>query len=141
MAVNIYINFDGNCREAVTYYAEIFGTDVPVMMTFGEGPADPAYPMPEEAKGRVMHTALEIAGTLVMFSDTFPGMPLVQGNNINLTVTTDDKGSITVWYDQLKEGGSVEMELAETFFSKWYGSLTDKYGIHWQFSHEEAPSV
>ena len=41
-------------------------------------------------------------------------------------------------FDKLKEGGSVGMELQETFWSKCYGSLKDKFGIEWQFSHESA---
>lgn len=141
MPVSMYINFDGNCREAVTYYSKVFNTEAPQLMTFGEGPSDPAYPMPEEAKTRIMHTAIHIAGTLVMFSDSFPGSPLIKGNNMSLTVVTDDIAAITSWYNQLKEGGTVQMALGETFFSKCYGSLIDKYGIHWQFSHEEVPST
>lgn len=36
MAVNVYISFNGNCREAVEYYATVFGSDKPKFMTFGE---------------------------------------------------------------------------------------------------------
>lgn len=136
MAVNIYINFDGNCREAVTFYASVFGLEEPKIMTFGEGPTNPEYPLPEEAKQRVMHTFLEIAGSMVMFSDTFPGMSFVQGNNMSLTVVTEDMDSIKVWFEKMKVDGLVTMELQETFWSKCYGSLKDKYGIYWQFSHE-----
>lgn len=138
MAVNIYINFDGKCKEAVTFYSEVFSVPVQQMMTFGEGPSDPAYPMPEEAKSRIMHTWLEIAGSMLMFSDTFPGMPLVAGNNMSLTVVSDDMEGLKNWFGKMKEaGGKVEMDLQETFWSKCYGSLEDKYGVHWQFSHEE----
>jgi PhnB protein len=28
------------------------------------------------------------------------------------------------------------MELQETFWSKAYGSLKDKFGVEWQFSHD-----
>ena len=39
-------------------------------------------------------------------------------------------------FHKLKEGGTVGMELQETFWSKCYGSLTDKFGIGWQFSYD-----
>ena len=32
MSVETYINFNGNCREAVEYYAEVFGTEKPQLM-------------------------------------------------------------------------------------------------------------
>jgi len=136
MAVNVYLNFNGNCREAVEYYAQVFGTEVPKMMTFGEGPSDPNYPMPEEAKSLIMHTRLNIQGNLVMFSDTFPGMPFVQGNNFTLSVVDADIESLKAIFHKLKEGGNVIMELQETFWSKLYGSVTDKFGIQWQINHD-----
>lgn len=40
-------------------------------------------------------------------------------------------------FERLKVGGKVEMVLQETFWSKCYGVVVDKFGIQWQFSHEE----
>jgi PhnB protein len=134
MAVDVYLNFDGDCREAVEFYAEVFGTEKPKIMTFGETPQDPSYPLPEEAKNRVMHSRLTISGSRVMFSDTFPGQPFVKGNNISLAFVSKNKEEIISSFNKLKEGGTVAMELQETFWSKYYGSLTDKFGIEWQFN-------
>lgn len=136
MSVNIYLNFDGNCREAVQFYHEVFKTSPPEIMTFGEGPSDPAFPVPEEAKNRVMHTRLDIHGNPVMFSDTWPGMPFTAGNNFSLTIVTHDLEEIDSLFEKLQEGGSVDMPLQETFWSKRYGAVTDRFGISWQFSHE-----
>ena len=55
MSVDVYLNFNGNTREAVLFYAEVFGTEAPKIMTFGETPPNPDYPLPEEAKNLVMH--------------------------------------------------------------------------------------
>ena len=138
MAVDVYLNFNGNCREAVEFYAEVFNTEKPDIMTFGESPQSPEYKLPEEAKDLVMHTRLNISGSNVMFSDTFPGSPFIQGNNISLAFVGKNEEEIRSAFDKLKEGGSVGMELQETFWSKCYGSLKDKFGIEWQFSHESA---
>ena len=136
MAVDIYMNFDGNCREAAEFYAEVFGTEKPEIMTFGEAPPNPDYKLPEEAKDLVMHTRLNINGSNVMFSDVFPGSPFVAGNNISLAFVSEDLDEIQSVFSQLSEGGTVSMELQETFWSKSYGSLKDKFGIEWQVSHE-----
>ncbi|PZX08290.1 PhnB protein [Psychrobacillus insolitus] len=138
MAVDVYLNFNGNCREAAEFYAEVFNTEKPDIMTFGESPQSPEYKLPEEAKDLVMHTRLNISGSNVMFSDTFPGSPFIQGNNISLAFVGKNEEEIRSAFDKLKEGGSVGMELQETFWSKCYGSLKDKFGIEWQFSHESA---
>ncbi|GAA0372698.1 VOC family protein [Bacillus horti] len=134
MSVDIYLNFKGNCRQAVKFYAEVFGTEQPKIMTFGEVPPNPEYPLPEEVKDWVMHTRLNVYGRNMMFSDVFPNMPFVEGNNFSLSLVLDSEDEIKALFDKLKEGGNVQMELQETFWSKLYGSLTDKFGIQWQFN-------
>lgn len=136
MPIEAYLNFDGNCREAVEFYAEVFETGTPQIMTFSDGPQNPDYPVPEEAKHLVMHANIIVSGSRLMFSDVFPGMPFTQGNNISLTVLSKDENELKVWFNKLKEGGKVNMELQETFWSKCYGNLTDKFGIDWQLSME-----
>ncbi|MGO4542822.1 VOC family protein [Paenibacillus sp. 2TAB19] len=134
MSVDVYLNFDGNTREAVTFYAEVFGLELPQIMTFGETPPHPDYPLPEEAKNLVMHTRLNVYGSNVMFSDVFPGSPFIQGNNFSLALVHKDQETITAAFHKLKEGGTVVMELQETFWSKLYGSVRDRFGIEWQFN-------
>ena len=136
MAVDVYINFNGNCREAVDFYAQVFGTEKPRIMTFGDTPPDPKFVLPEEAKKLVMHSQLNINGSNVMFSDVFPGMPFVVGNNISVSIVSKNMDEIKLLFSKLKEGGTVGMDLQETFWSKCYGNLTDKFGIPWQLSHD-----
>ena len=136
MAVEVYLVFDGDCRQAVEFYSQVFGTEITDLTTFGDTPQHPDYTLPEEAKNRIMHARLEISGSRVMFSDTFPGQPFVQGNNVTLALLSDKQDELKEWFEKLKDGGIVEMELQETFWSKLYGRVTDKFGIHWQLSHE-----
>jgi PhnB protein len=137
MAVEVYLSFNGNCREVVEYYAEVFGTEQPQISTFGDSPQNPDYPLPEEAKNLVMHTRLTISGSTIMFSDNFPGMPFVEGNNISLAIVSKNLDEIKSAFNKLKEGGKVGMELQETFWSKCYGNVTDKFGIQWQLNYDD----
>jgi len=141
MAIGIYINFNGNCLEAVQFYAQVFETEEPKIMTYGNTPPNPEFVLPEEAKNLVMHALLNINGSNIMFSDVFPGSPFVEGNNITLVVSSKNIDEIKSLFNKLKEGGSVEMELQETFWSKCYGNLTDKFGIGWQFSYDDGQQI
>lgn len=141
MAIDVYLNFNGNCREAAEFYAEVFGCEKPNIMTFGSSHPNSDYPIPEEAKNLVMHTRLNLDGSTVMFSDVFPGMPFVEGNNISLSVVNTDIDRIKSLFHKLKEGGTVGMELQETFWSKCYGSLKDKFGIGWQFNYDNGETM
>ena len=136
MAINVYINLNGNCREVVEFYAQVFETEKPKIMTFGDTPPNPAFVLPEEAKKLVMHALLNINGSSVMFSDVFPGSPFIAGNNISLVIGSKNMDEIKSLFNKLKDGGVVDMDLQETFWSKCYGSLTDKFGIMWQLSYD-----
>lgn len=142
MSLNVYIRFNGNCRQAVEYYVEVFGCQEPTIMTFGQFHSESDFLMSEEVKNQVMHTFLSINGQDVMFSDTPPGMPVNQGNNFTLAYNTKDQDEITRIFSRLKnDGGQVGMELQKTFWSDLYGSITDKFDIVWQFTHDKGLSA
>ena len=141
MAIDVYLNFNGNCREVVEFYADVFGTEKPQIMTFADAPPSPEYPLPDEAKNLVMHSRLNINGSNVMFSDVFPGMPFIEGNNISLAVVSTNLDEVKSQFNKIKEGGKVDMELQETFWSKCYGQVTDKFGIAWQFNYDNGEKV
>lgn len=140
MTISPYLNFAGNCREVVQFYANVFHTEPPHFMTYAEGGDDPNFPMPEAVRGLIMHTRLMMSGTMVMFSDAWPGTPYTEGNNVSLAMVTRDREEILNAFNALKEGGEVIMDLQETSWAKLYGALKDKYGIEWQFSLDSGES-
>jgi PhnB protein len=136
MSIQAYIYFNGNCREAVEFYANVFQTNQPQFMLYGDFHGESDFEHNEADKKLVMHTNLIISGSMVMFSDVHSGMPFIQGNNIGLTVLSKDENEIRSVYEKLKEGGTIIMEPQETFWSKCFANVTDKYGISWQLSLE-----
>jgi PhnB protein len=128
----MFINFAGNCREAVEFYAGVFRVEVGNVMTYGEAPADPAYPLAEADRDRICYAGIPLGGMVLMFMDVPTGAPLAIGNNINPTLNLEDKAEITRIFDELAVGGEVLMGLQTTFFSEWYGMVKDKYGVVWQ---------
>ena len=135
MQLELFINFDGNCREAVEFYAKVFRSEVGNLMTYAESPPDPNCPIAEADKDLIMYADIRIGGITVMFMDMPSNSPLIIGNNITPTISTDDKGEITRMFNELKEGGEVYMELGQAFFSEWYGMVKDKLGVYWQILH------
>ena len=120
-----YLNFDGNCAEAMKFYAEILGGE-PQIMPWSAAPG-PSAPGTED---RVMHATLAIDGLLLYASDTFPGAPFNPGNNVHLSLDLTDPNEQTRIYKALSEGGTVGMELGDQFFGR-FGSVTDKFGVNW----------
>ncbi|MBU4439238.1 MAG: VOC family protein [Acetobacterium sp.] len=137
MQIQPYISFNGNCREAMEFYADIFGTDNPEIILFGEMPPDSDVIKTEEANKLILQPKLELAETKVKLSNIPPKAHPAQEDNMTLVIISDDLDEIKIMYYKLKDGGTVEMELQETFWSKYYGALIDKFGVGWQLNYDD----
>ena len=139
MQLEMFINFNGNCREAVEFYAKAFKSTVCNLMTYGDAPPDPGYTVPEADKDRIMYAGIPFGGMTVMFMDYPADSPMVTGENIHPTISTDNKDEVTRLFNALKEGGEVRAELGKTFFSDLYGMVKDKFGVTWQILYYTRP--
>ena len=122
--LNPYLTFDGNCAEAMAFYASVFGGE-PEMSHFRD------FGM--EADG-VMHAALDTpAGFHLFASDTVPGMspPLQPGNNIQISLSGDEADALRGFWSRLAECGQVVMPLERQMWGDDYGLLADRYGVQW----------
>ena len=136
MKLDIYLTFDGNCREAFEFYRSAFGGDFPVFQTFREGPPD--MQVSEENLDRVMHVSLPVGPSVLMGSDTAPGFgpPYVSGTNFSITIHAESREEADSMFAKLSDGGSVTMPMQEMFWGAYFGSLTDRFGVNWQIHHD-----
>ena len=129
--INAYLNFDGNCREAMKFYQTCLGAELQ-MTSFSEMPGN----VPKEAKDRIMHARLAKGSTLLMASDTMPGMPYQPGNNVSMAIQCESLPEIERLFGALGEKGKVTMPLGDAPWGARFGMLTDRFGIHWLLNCE-----
>jgi PhnB protein len=122
-----YLHFNGNCREAMTFYHECLGGDL-TMQTIAESPM--AGQMPPEAQQQIMHASLMKGEVRLMASDMMQAPP-THGNTISLMLYCTSEDEIRGYFARLSEGGMVNYPLAQQFWGATYGELTDKFGINW----------
>ncbi|WP_203334504.1 VOC family protein [Planococcus beigongshangi] len=132
-----YLNFDGQGQEAVHFYKDVLNGELVGLMTYGEANADNMDGIPDEVKDMVMNAQIILAnGDYLMISDVPPGMGMSyqKGNSVSMTLTLNDQEEARRVFGKLAEGGTVSMDLQETFWSPLYGSCIDRFGIEWQIS-------
>ncbi|HEX6313011.1 MAG TPA: VOC family protein [Acidimicrobiia bacterium] len=137
MAFYPYLNFGGNCRDALTRYQEIFGGEL-VLLPFSEMPSGEEA-VPADQADLIMHGALTLDDDLLMASDDPSGdFASVRGIYINYSVA--DVAEAERVFGALAQGGEVTMPLAETFWSPKFGMCVDRFGIPWMVN-AEAPDA
>lgn len=130
MKINPYLNFAGDCREAMTFYHSVLGGDL-AMTAHKDTPS--AAHVPAEMQNQIMHAALVTGEGTIFASDA----PMAQANSfsgIYLSVHPTSVEDAERIFTALKDGGEVEMNLGETFWAKRFGMLRDRYGVKWMFN-------
>ena len=129
-----YLTFDGNCRQAMEFYAKCLDAGL-YLMPFSDSPVE--VPNAEGVLGdRVMHSSLTKGSRLLMATDTWPGAPFQQGNNLSVCLYCESLEEIERLFTALSENGQVTMPLQDTFWNARFGTLTDQFGIQWMLNLE-----
>ena len=124
--LNPYLSFDGDARQAMEFYEQVFGGTL-ALNTFGAfGDAD----APEADK--IMHGMLETpSGFTLMASDTPPGMNVTRGDNICVSLSGDDAAALRGYWEKLSAGGSVSVPLEKQMWGDQFGACVDQFGVPW----------
>jgi PhnB protein len=129
-----YLRFNGNCREAMTFYKDCLGGEL-MLQTVGETPM--GTNSPESEKAKVMHSHLGSEDFALMGSDMMDASKVEPGNVYSLAVICHSKAEIESLFSKFAQGGQITHPLKEEFFGT-YGDLTDKFGISWMFQFTPA---
>ena len=126
MRLNPYLNFDGNARAAMKFYATVFGGELR-LNTFGE------YGTKEAGvRNKIMHAMLETdQGFALMASDLPPGTEHNPGSNMAISLSGDDADTLRAYWKKLSRGGEVLVPLEQQMWGDEFGQCIDKFGISW----------
>jgi PhnB protein len=131
MKMSTYVNFAGNCTEALHFYEKHLGGKILMSTTFGEMP-DPKN-LPPGMEKAILHARIMIGDTVLMASD---GPHVEPMRSAYLTLQVDSNDEAERIYAALSEGGQIFMPMEETFFAHRFGQFRDKFGMNWMILHE-----
>jgi len=127
MKVLANIDFDGECREAMTEYARILGGTVRAMLSHRDMPGM-GGDVPEDRMDRILHAWIDIDDQALMGQDMqkFSGR---QG--MSVTVAADSVEDAKRIFDEFAKGGSTFIPFGPQPWSKGFGLTTDRFGVTW----------
>jgi len=130
MAMTAHLSFSGQCREAFSFYAQLFGGELK-MLTYGDTPM--AKEVPDDWGEKIVHGALSFDGSELAGSDVqLEHYRRPQGFSVLVDIEGDEKARRI--FTALAEGGSVALPIQETFWSPAFGVVVDRFGIPWEIN-------
>lgn len=131
--INPYLGFDGNCREAMTFYQSCFGGEL-TFQTFGESPM--AAQCPTGKEGHIIHSSLTGDNFLFMATDMTPPGGYKSGSEVSLAINFDEESDIRKVYELLSQQGKVIDDLKASFWDSLFAVVQDRFGKVWMLDFE-----
>lgn len=128
MQIISYLTFNGNCREAMTFYRTCIGGKLS-FQTIGNSPL--SKKMPSKMKDCILHASLDKSGVLLMGTDITSGDGRITGNAISLSLHFNSLAQLKNCFNKLLKDGVKQFPLEKTFYGAVMGGITDKYGNNW----------
>jgi PhnB protein len=128
MRLNTFLNFGGNCEEALRFYEQHLGGKITMLMRRSEQPNQAVtWPGWEHS---IQYAHMDLGETQLMASDVPPDrfQPM---RSVYLSLTVDSAAEAERLWAVLSDGGQVFMPMEETFFATRFGQLRDRFGISW----------
>ncbi|MDX3522624.1 VOC family protein [Streptomyces scabiei] len=124
--LNPYLSFDGDARQALEFYREVFGGEL-TLNTFG------AFGSPDApGADKIMHGMLETpSGFTLMGADTPPGMEYAPGSSFSVSLSGDDEAELRGYWEKLSAGATVSVPLDKQMWGDVFGMCTDRFGVPW----------
>jgi PhnB protein len=124
--LNPYINFNGNARQALEFYASVFGGTLNVNTFADFGHAD----SPDADK--IMHGQLETeAGYTIMAADVTSDMGYNGLHGFGVSLSGDDGDLLHGHWEKLSASGTVTMPLQKQVWGDEFGMCVDRFGVTW----------
>ena len=125
--INAYLTFNGNCREAMTFYKECLGGELNLLTVKGS-PMETQWP--KEVHNKILHSTLEKGNLVLLGSDMVEPQGLSMGNNISLSLICSSNEEIELFFNKLSVGGKIKYP-PHNFYGGKIGGIIDKFGINW----------
>jgi PhnB protein len=123
--LNPYLSFNGTARQAMEFYAGVFGGKL-AFNTFAEFGSD------SPDADLIMHGVLETdAGYTIMAGDVTGDQRYEPMAGISVSLSGDDAGLLRGYWDRLAGGGTVTMPLQQQIWGDEFGMCVDAFGVSW----------
>ena len=126
-----YLHFNGQAREALDFYASVFGGTV-------EAHTFEAFGRTDGPSTSIAHGELHDAPVTISAADAGQGEPSFSATGLMFSLLgASDAATLTEWFAKLSEGGTVVDDLQKREWGASDGQVRDRYGLLWLIGFED----
>lgn len=131
--LSAFLTFNGKAQEAMEFYETVFPDAKRVsLVLFGANE-------PNGDEGKVLNGTLELGGQRLLFMDMQAAYPAPEFNwSTSLFINCPNETDFDHLFAKLSADGTVMMGPEPVGDLRKCAWVTDKFGVTWQFSYEEA---
>ena len=124
--LNPYLNFNGNARQALQFYQNVFGGELNLNTFADFGGQD------SPDADRIMHGQLETdAGYTIMAADVPSSMDYHSMAGCSVSLSGDDGDVLRGYWEKLAAGGTITMPMQKQSWGDEFGMCVDGFGVPW----------
>jgi PhnB protein len=126
-----YIHFGGDARDALEFYADVFG-GATQLHTFEE------FSRSDGPPGAIAHGYLTDSAISLYGADAGSGEPVFHADGLMFSLLgTVKAATLREWFTKLSDGGEEVDALQRRPWGAFDGQVIDRYGLHWLIGFEE----
>jgi PhnB protein len=126
-----YIHFGGTARQALSFYADVFG-GAALLHTFGEFSRSDG---PSEA---IAHGYLVDGPVALYASDAADEELVFNADGLMFSLLgVADPATLRLWFERLSQDGEVIDDLQQRPWGAFDGQVVDRYGLRWLIGFED----
>ena len=127
MKLDVYINYNGTCEQAFSFYEQHLGGKIIMITRHGDNPA-PNSNIAKDWHDKILHAQIEIGATTLMGADIPNAEPM---RSAYLTITVTEEAEAERLYKVLSDGGEIFMKMEKAAWANRFAMLRDKFGTSW----------
>ena len=133
--VSPFLQFNGDCEVAFTFYKSVFGGEFEFLYRYKDVPTE--NPLSESEKEMIMHVSMPLMkGVNLLGTDVLSATekPAEAANRVTIGIRTNNEEETLRIFNALAQNGKIVQPLKKEFFADLFGLVTDQFGINWSFN-------
>lgn len=133
-SIHAYLTFNGNCREAMTFYKQCLGGKLTLQTVSNKKKGEV---LPQTVKNAIVHAQLTNKFFVLQGTDLMEEQSLQKGNNISLILECDSRAEMKKYFTKLSQNGKKKIEPMVTDHGVLLAGLTDQFGMQWLLNFQQ----